>query len=174
MTNDTPWMNALIADNADMLGRRYYWDISYIPTITDQFVMPVKYGMSDLDRNEAESHNPSWSDSDVRNGKDVRFSTIDDGTYYFAGKDGFVWTVMKRDDMPDRSELDDATDLSEYDWYTAVCVAASDMHHSGKNVPHEAINYGWYLARKLSHLVWTNQTNENIQTKLDSTDNTDK
>lgn len=128
----------LIRDNRDMLGRKYYSDLSYVPNESDIERFPVKYGMSDSDRNEACGHNPNFARVSDTKGWNVQFVMKDDGVTYFAGPDGFVWY------LPD----------VEYDWNLAYCVAAFDLNFHGEIVPLEAINFGWYLARYLSDMTW--------------------
>lgn len=151
MTKGDKRLEGLIRDNSDMLGRMYYSDIRYQPDDSDMSDMPVKYGASEHDWNEVTSHNPEWSEVNV---SDVRFVVESDGCYYFAGKDGFVWNVMSRADMDEKSVTPDVSDLTTFAWFTAVPAAASDVHHMGGDITSDAINYGWYLARVLSRKVW--------------------
>jgi hypothetical protein len=135
MTNQklTPeQLKALIADNRDMLGRRYYDDISYIPTESDMSELPVK---STIDF-------PEWN---VRSAPIAVF----DGCVYFAGPDGFVWYCPEVSEIPDQSYFDACG---------TYCVAAYDLWFFDADDPDEAEclkrneNYGWYLARSLSDL----------------------
>lgn len=142
MTDSNSSLEGLIRDNRDMLGRRYYSDIAYIPLDEDIERFPVKYGMSDSDRNEACGHNPNFARVSDTMGWNVQLVTKDSNVTYFAGPDGFVWF------LPD----DPGSDHS--DWNVGYCVAAFDLNFHGKTVPLEAINYGWYLARVLSDMTW--------------------
>lgn len=154
MTNQklTPeQVKALIADNRDVLGRRYYDDISYIPTESDMSELPVKYGMTQYDRDEAASTIPSFKSTIDFPEWNVRSAPIAvfDGCVYFAGPDGFVWFCPEPTEIPDQSYFDACGTYS---------IAAYDLWFLDADDPEEAEclkrneNYGWYLARSLSDL----------------------
>lgn len=132
-------LEAIIRDNRDQLGNKYHRDFSYIPNESDIPLFPVKYGMSDMDRDAATGHNPTFSTSDEEN---VRFKVVVDGSWYFVGEDGFVWYAPSWGDSSDMAGV------------AACCVAAYDLWFHDDNDLKEATNYGWYLARRLSDLFW--------------------
>lgn len=144
------WLEGLVRYNRDMLGRRYYRDISYIPNESDIELFPVKYDMSESDRDAATGHNPTFSITDEEN---VRFKMVVDGSWYFVGEDGFVWYAPSWGDSSDMAGV------------AACCVAAYDLwFHDGDDLK-EATNYGWYLARVLSQKVWDESGEADIADK---------